>query len=104
MPALHPRIDEITRRITERSRPTREAYLKRIDKARSADHGRARMGCANLAHAFAAMPLVAKLTMRGTAPNVGIVTAYNDMLSAHEPFGDYPPIIKDATPKHGGTA
>jgi phosphogluconate dehydratase len=104
MTQLHPKIDEVTRRIVERSRPTRQAYLDRIDAARRADPGRARMGCANLAHAFAAMPLGDKLTLRGTAPNIGIVTAYNDMLSAHQPFKDFPDIIKDAARKAGGTA
>ncbi len=101
---LHPKVDEVTKRIVERSAPTRKAYLDRVDAARNADPGRTRMGCANLAHAFAAMPLGDKLTLRGTAPNLGIVTAYNDMLSAHQPFGDYPPIIKDAARKAGGTA
>jgi phosphogluconate dehydratase len=106
MPArkLHPKIAEITEHIVERSRPTRSAYLERINKARNADPGRKRMGCANLAHAFAAMPLGDKLTMRGTAPNVGIVNAYNDVISAHQPMAEYPPIIKDAARKAGGTA
>ena len=101
---LHPRIDEVTRRIVEKSRPTRQAYLDRIEAARRADPGRARMGCANLAHAFAAMPLGDKLSLRGTAPNIGIVTAYNDMLSAHQPFKNFPDIIKDAAREAGGTA
>ena len=104
MTRLHPRIDAVTRRIVEKSRPTRQAYLERIEAARRADPGRRRMGCANLAHAFAAMPLGDKLSLRGTAPNVGIVTAYNDMLSAHQPFKAFPDIIKDAARKAGGTA
>jgi phosphogluconate dehydratase len=104
MPTLHPTVADVTARITEKSRPSRQAYLERIEAARRADPGRSRMGCANLAHAFAAMPLGDKLTSRGKAPNVGIVTAYNDMLSAHEPFGTWPDIIKDAARKAGGTA
>ena len=104
MTQLHPKIDEVTKRIVEKSRPTRQAYLDRIEAARGADPGRARMGCANLAHAFAAMPLGDKLTLRGTAPNLGVVTSYNDMLSAHQPFKDFPEIIKDAARKAGGTA
>jgi len=104
MPTLHPTVTDVTRRIVERSRPTRAAYLERIEAARRADPGRERMGCGNLAHAFAAMPLGDKLTMRGTAPNIGIVTAYNDMLSAHQPFATWPDIIKDAARKAGGTA
>jgi phosphogluconate dehydratase len=104
MPKLHPTVTDVTRRIVERSRPTRGAYLERIETARRAEPGRERMGCGNLAHAFAAMPLGDKLTMRGAAPNIGIVTAFNDMLSAHQPFATWPDIIKDAARKAGGTA
>ena len=102
--ALHPKIAEVTARIDERSRDTRCAYLERIDAARKAGPGRQHLSCGNLAHAFAAAPLGDKLSIRGRAPNIGIVTSYNDMLSAHQPFKDYPDIIKDAARKSGGTA
>src|SRR5262249_30734877 len=104
MAKLHPKIAEVTARIVDKSRATRAAYLERIDAARKAGPGRAHLSCGNLAHAFAALPLGDKLTMRGRAPNVGVVTSYNDMLSAHQPFKDYPDIIKDAARKAGGSA
>jgi phosphogluconate dehydratase len=102
--ALHPKIADVTARIEERSGDTRRAYLDRIDAARNAGPGRQHLSCGNLAHAFAAVPLGDKLSIRGRAPNIGIVTSYNDMLSAHQPFKDYPDIIKDAARKSGGTA
>ena len=102
--ALHPKIAEVTKRIEERSRDSRREYLRRIDEARSAGPGRQHLSCGNLAHAFAASPLGDKLTIRGRAPNIGIVTSYNDMLSAHQPFKDYPEIIKDAARKVGAAA
>ena len=104
MTALHPKIAEVTARIEARSRDSRRDYLARIAAARSAGPGRQHLSCGNLAHAFAAVPLGDKLTMRGRAPNIGIVTSYNDMLSAHQPFKDYPDIIKDAARKAGATA
>ncbi len=102
--ALHLKIAEVTARIEERSRETRAAYLARIDDARKEGPGRSHLSCGNLAHAFAASPLGDKLTMRGRAPNIGIVTSYNDMLSAHQPFKDYPDLIKDAARKAGASA
>ena len=102
--ALHPKIAEVTARIEERSRATRSAYLARIDEARKEGPGRSHLSCGNLAHAFAASPLGDKLTLRGRAPNIGIVTSYNDMLSAHQPFKDYPDLIKDAARKAGASA
>ncbi len=102
--ALHPKIADVTARIEERSRETRRNYLDRIDASRKAGPGRQHLSCGNLAHAFAAVPLGDKLSIRGRAPNIGIVTSYNDMLSAHQPFKDYPDIIKDAARKSGGTA
>jgi len=102
--ALHPKIADVTARIEERSGDTRRAYLDRIDAARNAGPGRQHLSCGNLAHAFAAVPLGDKLSIRGRAPTIGIVTSYNDMLSAHQPFKDYPDIIKDAARKSGGTA
>ena len=104
MTSLHPKIAEVTARIEERSRDSRRDYLARIKAARDAGPGRQHLSCGNLAHAFAAVPLGDKLTMRGRAPNIGIVTSYNDMLSAHQPFKDYPDMIKDAARKAGATA
>lgn len=96
---------EVTERIIEKSRPTRTAYLQRIDEIVNRPRGADRLGCANVAHAFAAMNPNDKLrVIAEKAPNIGIVTAYNDMLSAHQPFVTYPDIIKDEAKKHGATA
>jgi phosphogluconate dehydratase len=102
---LHPEVARITARIIERSRTRRSAYLAQIDaaatRARSAD----RMGCANLAHAVAGAPLDDRFKIVAEhAPNIGIVTAYNDMLSAHTPLKNYPDLIKLEARKHGATA
>jgi len=104
MTQLHPKIAEVTARIGERSRDTRGAYLAHIEEARKGGPGRQHLSCGNLAHAFAASTLGDKLSMRSRAPNIGIVTSYNDMLSAHQPFKDYPDIIKNAARKAGATA
>ncbi len=103
--ALHPVVASVTARIAERSRTRRSAYLAQIDaaatRARSAD----RMGCANLAHAVAGTPADDRFKIVAErAPNIGIVTAYNDMLSAHTPFKNYPDLIKDEARKFGATA
>ena len=74
--ALHPKIADVTARIEERSGDTRRAYLDRIDAARNAGPGRQHLSCGNLAHAFAAVPLGDKLSIRGRAPNIGLVTSY----------------------------
>lgn len=96
---------EVTERIIEVSRPTRTAYLQRLDEIANRDRGADRLGCANVAHAFAAMPTSDKFkVVAEKAPNIGIVTAYNDMLSAHQPYGSYPNIIKDEAAKWGATA
>ena len=97
-------LTEVTERIRERSAPTRQAYLQRIDKMASRSRGADRMGCANVAHAFAAMPANDKLkVVAEKAPNIGIVTAYNEMLSAHQPYVNYPDIIRHEATKHGAT-
>ncbi len=99
------RLIEITGRIAERSRPSRAAYLARVDEA--ARHGRRRgqLGCANQAHAFAACAATDKQRLVETqAPNLAIVTAYNDMLSAHQPFERFPALIREAARAAGGTA
>ncbi len=95
---------EVTERIIEKSRPTRTAYLQRIDDIVNRPRGADRLGCANVAHAFAAMPSNDKLrVVVEKAPNIGIITAYNDMLSAHQPYVNYPDIIRDEANKHGAT-
>lgn len=95
---------EVTERIIERSRPTRTAYLHRIDEYLNRDKGPDRLGCANVAHAFAAMPSNDKFKIYAEKPtHIGIVTAYNEMLSAHQPYVNYPDIIRDEARKHGAT-
>ena len=85
--ALHPVVLAVTRRITERSAPTRSAYLAQLDAAAQRKPGAERMGCANVAHAFAALPTNDKFkVVAEKAPNIGIVNAYNDLLSAHAPL------------------
>jgi phosphogluconate dehydratase len=102
---LHPVITQVTQRIQQRSAPTRTAYLQLIDAAARRDRGADRMGCANVAHAFAAMPANDKFkVVAEKAPHIGIVNAYNDMLSAHAPLQHYPALIKDEARKHGATA
>jgi len=103
--ALHPKVSNITARIAKRSRPTREAYLAQLQAASTRDPGLDRMGCANVAHAFAGMPLDDRFkVVTERKPNIGIVTAYNDMLSAHTPLQAYPAFIKDEARKQGATA
>ncbi len=105
VPALHPTVEAVTRRITERSAPTRGAYLAQLEVAIQRKPGAERMGCANVAHAFAALPGSDKFkVVAEKAPNIGIVTAYNDLLSAHAPLQHYPDLIKAEARKLGATA
>uniref|UniRef100_UPI00384EB7E3 phosphogluconate dehydratase n=1 Tax=Nocardioides donggukensis TaxID=2774019 RepID=UPI00384EB7E3 len=102
---MHPVVTEVTDRIAERSRPARAAYLARIREAGDRGPARGRLACANLAHGFAAAPEPGKRALRGkTKPNVAIVSAYNDMLSAHQPFESYPPVLKRSVMRAGGIA
>jgi phosphogluconate dehydratase len=102
---LHPAVATVTQRIRERSAPDRSAYLKQIDEAAARGRGDDRMGCANVAHAFAALPGSDKFRVVAEhVPNIGIVTAYNDMLSAHAPYARFPDIIKDEARKLGANA
>ena len=102
---MHPVTLEVTERIKARSRDSRADYLDRMEAARAAGPGRAKMNCANFAHAFAASPDGDKATMRNpAAPNLAIVSAYNDMLSAHQPLERFPAIIKAAAREVGATA
>src|SRR5438105_5549207 len=95
----------VTERIRERSAAGRAAYLRVVDDAAARGRGDDRMGCANVAHAFAALPGNDKFrVVAEKAPNIGIVTAYNDMLSAHAPYARFPGIIKDEARENGATA
>ncbi|PKA40912.1 phosphogluconate dehydratase [Rhizobium sullae] len=99
------RISAITSRIVERSKPTRERYLERLRAAASKSVNRSILGCANLAHGFAICSPAEKDALAGDrVPNLGIITAYNDMLSAHQPFETYPAIIREAAAEAGGIA
>ena len=102
---LHSTVDAVTQRIRERSQATRSAYLARLALAANRKPGADRLGCANVAHAFAALPVNDKLrVVAEKAPNIGIVTAFNDVLSAHAPMQHYPDVIKNEARKHGATA
>ncbi|MDP3759558.1 MAG: phosphogluconate dehydratase [Ramlibacter sp.] len=102
---LHPEVAAVTDRIRRRSAPGRAAYLRLVDEAAARDRGADRMGCANVAHAFAGLPANDKFkVVAEKAPNIGIVNAYNDMLSAHVPLGRYPDIIKEEARRNGATA
>jgi phosphogluconate dehydratase len=101
---LHPVIADVTRRITERSRDLRGDYLERMRAARDAVPARHRMSCSNLAHVFAAAGQDKPALEGGNGPSIGIVTAYNDMLSAHQPFERYPELIRAAAREAGATA
>jgi len=105
MNTLNTVLAQVTNRIRERSASTRGAYLKRVDALRQRPRGSDRMGCANVAHAFAAMPGEDKLRIVAEkAPHIGIVTAYNDMLSAHQPYEGYPAQIRETAHRLGATA
>ncbi len=98
-------LEKVTDRIRARSRAQREAYLALIEEVGGRAPGAERMGCANVAHAFAGIPGDDRLRIvaeRG--PNLAIVTAYNDMLSAHAPYAGYPAVLKDEARRHGATA
>ncbi len=97
-------VDQVTQRIRERSAPLRQAYVARVAAAAQRARGSDRMGCANVAHAFAAMPAEDKLRIVAErAPHIGVVTAYNDMLSAHQPYEGFPALIRDEAHKRGAT-
>jgi phosphogluconate dehydratase len=101
---LHPTLAAVTDRIRDRSRPLRRAYLDRMARATEAGPVRAHLDCSNLAHAYAATGADKDRLAAGRAPHLGIVTAYNDMLSAHQPYEDYPARIRAAARRAGATA
>src|SRR3954470_22507313 len=98
-------VARVTDRIRERSAPGRSRYLALVDRMAARDRGSDRLGCANVAHAFAALPSSEKFkVVTERAPNIGIVTAYNDMLSAHAPYATFPDVLKDEARRQGATA
>ena len=102
---LHPVVAEVTARIIDRSRDSRADYLARIEAAGDAGAPRGKLSCANFAHAFAASSPADKVrALDARTVNIGIVTAYNDMLSAHQPYETYPQMIRDAAREVGATA
>lgn len=102
---LNPVIARVTERITERSKDLRAAYLARLEHMRHRGPRRARLSCANQAHANAAADQPSKIWLNeAKRPNIGIVTAYNDMLSAHQPYHSYPDQIKQAALRFNATA
>ncbi len=105
MPKLHATVEKVTERVIKRSEGPRSAYLAQIEAARSQKTTRTRLSCTNIAHAVAAVPANDKLVLHAErAPNLGIVTSYNDMLSAHQPFETFPERIKQAVRRMGATA
>ena len=94
----------MTQKIVERSKKSRHAYLAKIGKAAKDGPRRAHLSCGNQAHAYAAMGVDKSTLLEERAPNIGIITAYNDMLSAHQPFETYPAQIKEAARAFGATA
>ena len=102
---LNDTVHRVTERIRARSRILRAAYLQRMAQAADAGPARSHLSCGNLAHAVAASPEADKTRQTGSAAgNIGIVTAYNDMLSAHQPFEGFPALIREAARQAGGTA
>jgi phosphogluconate dehydratase len=98
-------LDRVTDRIRRRSLDSRSAYLRLVDRMAARDRGSDRLGCANVAHAVAALPANEKLkVVAERAPNLAIVTSYNDMLSAHAPYARFPDLIKDEARRQGATA
>src|SRR5580693_10046846 len=104
-PGVHPRVREVTERIRARSGPGRADYLARMDAARRRGSARAGLSCTNLAHGFAASDAADKEALKLMRwPNVAIVSAYNDILSAHQPLERYPALIKRAAREVGAVA
>ena len=102
---MNPIIQTVTNTIIERSKPYRAVYLQRLTDAESKGVNRTALGCSNLAHGFAACSNSDKaLLTDDIAPNIAIISAYNDMLSAHQPFEAFPAIIKHALRQRGATA
>ena len=106
MKKLHPKIIEVTKRIRKRSKPSRDIYLKNlVAMEQDSDNDRNLISCSNMAHAAAAAPSDEKSAiLNNSKPNLGIVSSYNDMLSAHKPLEQFPKVIKAAANQFGATA
>jgi phosphogluconate dehydratase len=104
MTEMHPAVARVTDRIVQRSAKSRLHYVNLIERGRDAGTNRDQLSCGNLAHGFAASGEDKAVIRTGAAMNIGIVTAYNDMLSAHQPYGRYPEQIKIAAREVGATA
>ncbi|WP_333712342.1 phosphogluconate dehydratase [Yoonia sp.] len=102
--SLHPKIAAVTDRIRARSEGPRRTYLDTMARAAAEGPRRSHLTCGNQAHAYAAMGDDKGTLVGEKSPNIGIITAYNDMLSAHQPFETYPHLIKEAARRAGGTA
>jgi len=102
--SLNPTIDRVTDRIRERSHASRGTYLSRLASAAQVGPARAHLSCGNQAHAYAATGSDKDALAAARQPNIGIVTAYNDMLSAHQPYEVYPQLIRAAARRVGATA
>jgi phosphogluconate dehydratase len=102
---MHPLVEQVTATIIERSKPTRAAYLAKIAAARAQGRQRGHLACGNLAHAVAGCSNPDKQVLAASnQPNIGIVTAYNDMLSAHQPYHNYPELLKAEISAAGAVA
>ncbi len=101
---LHPKIIEVTDRIRARSEGPRQKYMDTMARAAAEGPRRSHLTCGNQAHAYAAMGGDKDALTDARAPNIGIITAYNDMLSAHQPFEKYPDLVRAAARAAGGTA
>ncbi|CUH83638.1 phosphogluconate dehydratase [Thalassovita mediterranea] len=104
MPQLNDTVARVTDRIRERSHKSRSTYLSRMAQAAEEGPRRAHLTCGNQAHAYAAMGADQNRLAEGRAPNLGIVSAYNDMLSAHQPFERFPDLIRATARENGATA
>ena len=102
--STHPTLEAITGRIIERSKPTRSRYLEKIDRARKEGPERNSLSCSNLAHGMAAFGKAGRKRFEGKVPTIAIVSAYNEMLSAHQPFESFPALIKQAAAEEGAIA
>ena len=98
-------VEQVTERIITRSRPHRQAYLRRIEIAADSGPARGRLPMSNLAHDLAACPAACrKRLLAQDAANIGIISSYNDLVSAHQPYGDYPDLLREAVQAKGGAA
>ena len=102
---MNPILARVTQRVVERSKPTREQFLGQMESQFRTEVTRSGMGCGNLAHGFAGCSAQEKERLRAEEqPNLAIVTAYNDMLSAHKPYESYPPKLRDWALEAGAVA